>query len=291
VSVTTATSTTTTVEPDSTTTLVEPVATTIPPDVAAESTRETEPPPHRPAGGPTPPDLGPDLGSSTHLGIAINAWTTLGASNGELFAHVSVTAPSGALRAIHITYGDGTFDPLDGHVECTGVMTPFAYVTSFRHVYALPGSYDVEASVTVASDCPFPDGEVDHWSSTTVGADVPTGYGRNGPALPTFQVNRAAPSENPTRLEIFPVAWDDDGWVHHLTLDWGDGSPPITLANTSACQYVFDSFAQGIWATPGVQQHEYANAGQYVVTVTATSTDCDGNGAQTASTLEPFTAG
>ena len=72
-------------------------------------------------------------------------------------------------------------------------------------------------------------------------------------------------------------AFDDDGWMRTVTVDWGDGSPAQTFTGGIPCTV----WSSG-WPAPSRilvwerTTHHYLAPGSYTITVTALSTACDG---------------
>jgi hypothetical protein len=71
-----------------------------------------------------------------------------------------------------------------------------------------------------------------------------------------------------------------DGWIQGITIDWGDGSPKLTLANADTCQ-IYAGYASGVAFMPSSQLHAYATPGPPTATVATTSSACDGTNPQT----------
>jgi len=198
--------------------------------------------------------------------------------------HVHIHAARGAFIVLHVTYGDLTYDQKTPDSNCADTppdqpqaAAPFEYDTTLTHLYATPGRYHLEATTTVASQCPAPPGEVDHWAHTTADVDLASGYGANGPLLPQLQPNFSTDFGG-TTMNV--PAWDDDGWIQSVTIDWGDGTPPVTASNDGACT-MYAGYARGIEFLPPTQRHSYETHGAHVATITGTSTDCNGQSPQT----------
>ena len=119
--------------------------------------------------------------------------------------------------------------------------------------------------------------------------DVALGAGSaQGPSLPVVRVDSSIPypghDGDRRYLTIFGEAIDDDGYVDHMVLDWGDGSPVQGLdgdlrgCRTSASGWPLPSVA---WSPNDAPPwHRYSAPGTYTVTITAFSTACDGSAEQ-----------
>jgi hypothetical protein len=119
-----------------------------------------------------------------------------------------------------------------------------------------------------------------------------------GPAPPALTVGGYRSVDHPDDHHYFPLfmsARDPDGWIERFAVDWGDGS--------AVASYVYDPFPCKATAPDGWPQsnvvslpsdtlhplvaidgqpvpsteHQYVAAGLYTVTVTVTSTACDGS--------------
>jgi hypothetical protein len=225
--------------------------------------------------------------SSTHNGITLDIAAQHGDGSGTVVIAVHAHADAGAFQALHVNWGDTPPWPQPPAFDCQSVPTdtpvtqaPFDYATSVSHAYVLPGTYHIEVDIVVPTQCPNP-GEVDRWSFAQTDITVDDGHGGNGPTEP--QLDENVYQEPGGVLRLFPSAYDDDGWIQDVTIDWGDGSPVLTIADSNPC-YDHDgqSFASGLEMSPGEQHHSYPTPGNYTVTVTATSSACDGTGIQTA---------
>ncbi|MBV8928486.1 MAG: hypothetical protein JO152_05110 [Mycobacteriaceae bacterium] len=111
--------------------------------------------------------------------------------------------------------------------------------------------------------------------------DVGTGSGpNNGPAVPVvtdFVVN--GPSD------VVVDTSDSDGALASVVLDWGDGSTPTRATENSTISQVL-CVAAGDYMKTDMSysaSHTYATPGPHTVTVTVTSTNCDGGEPQTGS--------
>lgn len=77
--------------------------------------------------------------------------------------------------------------------------------------------------------------------------------------------------------------YDEDGFVALVKIDWGDGSEQTVLERPlSECRPV-GQWPGGWFAEP--TKHRYERQGEYEVKVTATSVGCDGEQAQTDTTV------
>ncbi len=218
--------------------------------------------------------------------------TELAGTPGTVLVHIHASAVHGAFNSLHLTFGDGTWSSGTDTSDCGGVDpsaprvdTPFDHTDTVTHTYAAGGTYHAQASIVVASACPEPPGEVDHWAIADTDVDIPSGFGANGPTPPRLDLNIEGTGADRT---IYPSGWDADGWIDSITIDWGDGSVPTTVHNTQACG-MNGGYATGTAFTPGGQPHHYTTAGTHTATVTARSTDCSGNQPQTTTQAVPLT--
>lgn len=103
----------------------------------------------------------------------------------------------------------------------------------------------------------------------------------NGPRPPEGSVaeNLEGAPANGVRMSV--GAWDDDGVVRRVHVDWGDGSEPSVLDVAEGDHTCVDE--PNAYPTSGdthTLDHVYATAGTYTVTATIVSTGCDGQAAQ-----------
>ena len=101
-------------------------------------------------------------------------------------------------------------------------------------------------------------------------------------------------------LPLFIGAMDEDGWIHDFTVDWGDGTTSVFVYNPFPCRvdaatgYPVGNYVSmpsdttnplvGLDGKPVPSTERFfAAAGTYTVTVTVTSTACDGSEPQQGS--------
>ena len=100
-----------------------------------------------------------------------------------------------------------------------------------------------------------------------------------GPSLPVVDIERTVTGHagDPRWAAVAGMVNDADGWIRTVTIDWGDGSPPLKLPANSTCR----PSAVG-WPGPDRMYvdmgslHQYQSPGTYVIVATAVSTGCDG---------------
>ncbi len=135
-----------------------------------------------------------------------------------------------------------------------------------------------------------------------VGPGITTSQGR---LAPEFGFATTRPDMGDAgNLALEGQAWDLDGFVHTVGIDWGDGTSPTTVANPLPCRTADNGWplSSPIWMLPrsaalsanaGMVAHQYAVPGAYTLTVTVESAGCDGQdeqrmtGTLTGQTLPP----
>ncbi len=121
---------------------------------------------------------------------------------------------------------------------------------------------------------------------------VPGTTTSQGPSLPTFSggagVAPLGHEGDTSYVTAAGVASDDDGFISGIIINWGDGSPAephpgdLTACRPSSSGWPLPS--QALLAT-GSNAHHYSGAGTYQVTITVTSTGCDGGQQQVGSAV------
>ena len=198
-------------------------------------------------------------------------------------ARVLVTArdEAGRLLAVDIAWGDGqTFHFSPGDAACPRTTHLDG---SFVHRYAQAGSFAPQVTVT-SGDC-APTEKVTRGTHVTVSAaqSEPTPTQTNGPSQPQASAAKRT-GDNPSYAYLNAKGRDDDGWVRRITVAWGDGTTttagewsPSGCTNASGTSHPVAS------AHDGNASHHFADAGDHTVTVTVTSSACDGTDVQTGS--------
>ena len=87
----------------------------------------------------------------------------------------------------------------------------------------------------------------------------------------------------------------DDGVITKMVVTWGDGESDVVQYNNEddgngtngPCERI-DEFGAPIMAVVARPDHQYANSGNFDVTVTVTSASCDGSHSQTTSTSAKY---
>jgi hypothetical protein len=99
-----------------------------------------------------------------------------------------------------------------------------------------------------------------------------------GPSLPVLDIERTQTGHD-ADLSWAAVAGrvsDADGWIKSVSIDWGDGSPPLTLTGDSPCLPTLAGWPgpDSMWIDRAV--HQYRSPDTYVIVATGVSTGCDG---------------
>ncbi len=173
------------------------------------------------------------------------------------------------------------------HERCTTSATihsidqTFTYTYAFREATSYPIHFWFWAGTCRNS--------VGHDWRTTIG--VTQGNSQtNGPTEPAFYQPFYNASASGGAITIRPSFGDADGNVSQLSVDWGNGGPPTVINIQQSCN---DPAPSGkYWpdsATSQTATSPTLSPGTYTVTITVTSTGCDGNYPQTASTSHTFT--
>lgn len=119
----------------------------------------------------------------------------------------------------------------------------------------------------------------------------------NGPLSPTIGGIQTPPRDyesggihdDPSLVYLSYEANDTDGYVTQLKLDWGDGTPAVVVSYPLSECHDSPTRWPGSTRREGTS-HKYATSGAHTVTITATSTGCDGRNPQTSSTVVNVTA-
>jgi len=185
-------------------------------------------------------------------------------------------------------FGDGatTGDPTS---RCAN-DTPGPATSVFTHVYNKPGRWEFSFQ-GMAGRC----GDHNVYGALYAYLEVSAGSSRGqGPSLPTIDALEArAPGDPvvPGFLKVWAKARDEDGFVHHFVIDFGDGTPPETRPGDP---YGCRPMPSG-WPAPSdasiqapYPSHQYATPGSFTITVTVVSTACSGLEEQHASATIPY---
>jgi hypothetical protein len=87
-------------------------------------------------------------------------------------------------------------------------------------------------------------------------------------------------------LALIAETYDDDGFITHFTIDWGDGSAVDSIPGDGKCEVQPNGWpgqSRQVTPTPQAPTHHYPTAGNYTVTVTVFSTGCTGKDPQQTS--------
>jgi len=204
------------------------------------------------------------------------------------FAEIHVIEQNvGGDGAWMIEYGDGTGGPgvagTSNPPNCTGGYVAGDRTTNvFRHAYRAPGTYTV--TVTFDPECGGTGEPIVGRGTVTV---LPGRVLSNGPERLFFYPNGAdfyapIPSDHgPLDVVATPTFEDLDGFPSRVVIAWGDGTRSVfgdllgtcTETATAWPSTDFDDEAPPPW---WLAPHTYRQAGTYTVTVTVTTTGCDG---------------
>lgn len=272
-----------------------------PSPAAVEPTHATEPKPEPAHTTKTEPTHVPVVTEPTHS--APNPENT--AASGPLTVEVSMSPATvdtatdthalvtardgeGRLLAVDITWGDGKtfhFSPPDAACPRTTHLDG-----SFNHRYASPGTYPVHVTVT-SGDCAATEKVTRETHVTVTGTEPTPSASTNGPAAPVAS-GATRSGDNAEYVYITASGKDADGWVRSIVVHWGDGAESSYPYGTSGCTNADGTSHpvsnQQTSSVPG--GHHYASAGEKTITVTTTSSACDGSGVQTDSSTFAVTA-
>lgn len=199
---------------------------------------------------------------------------------------IRVRDPHGFLSLYEVHFGDGAIRRQGGLIgPCHG---PRKFVPStkpdpaldrtivVRHAYRRPGAYRVLILVQT-SECRGEPSPV--WVAAK--ALVRRGpFRSNGPERPRLTIRQIGPRTRDPRLtNIRLEAEDHDGYLHSISIDWGDRTPLQTERfPVERCRE-----EPGGWpasARDAVYSHRHRPRGVFKLRVIATSVGCDGRDAQ-----------
>jgi len=159
----------------------------------------------------------------------------------------------------------------------------FTIAYAFRQATSYPVHFEFWSGTCGSGAGPRHD-----WQTTL---DITAASSRsNGPAQPYFHAAFAQATVSNGHIQITPSLIDDDGNIATMTVDWGNGDAPTTTSIAGTCDE--PAPAGKYWPVSSTTQTATSpplSPGTYTVTVTTTSTGCDGNDPQTASTSHTFT--
>lgn len=284
--------------PSATPTRDEPTPTTSPSSIPTSHPTQTwSPPPPSgnptattaPPASPTPTDPGPVTASAGgEKGLRVVATLSTGGPATATSVTLTVEAEDddGQPATPVIDWGEG--EPKGGvstGASCVGdgkdEPDPGSLRKSFTHAWRNPGTYTVVVTVVSFDYC---DDAVEQ-ERQTVRLPIEVRPGKvvsNGPAAPyADHVGHLYGDDEGYRTVT--LEWtlrDQDGYVGSVLVDWGDGSEPERFRNDPECddgkgaRYPNTRFGDAA-------SHEY-ELGEHTVTLTFSSTGCDGEDRQWA---------
>lgn len=207
-------------------------------------------------------------------------------AGGDTTIRVRVVDTDGHFLGGTVDFGDGgshefwTPQPMCPVPNPTPDRTPRPSdeTQTVRHVYAAEGTYQLRVFVRTGSHC----GATPREEKTVTGPVSVGDDGGNGTQAPTAEIADAGEGYDKPRWWDIRMA-DADGWVSGYTIHFGDDTPPETKTfPRDGCT----AGENGYPTSDRVQriEHKYAEPDTYRVSLTVTSTNCDG-GATQSSTL------
>jgi hypothetical protein len=222
--------------------------------------------------------------SASREGISLTAtFSTVRAKTGQPVT-ITVKGSRGepTCCSLFALYGDGQ-SSTSQETACPQPVTTSRTAT-FEHTWNRAGKWVLQLQANESS-C----GGGDAYALMRVTVEITAGTTTsNGPAKPTVKVDRdqqPRPGDD-SYAAYYGHAEDEDGWISRLVLDYGDGTAPRTFGGSPrACQegrggQPNPSYADLPYDPP--HTHHYEAPGEYVVTLTAYSTGCDGRSEQSA---------
>lgn len=193
----------------------------------------------------------------------------------------------GRAGGFRIEFGDGGPGGGWGEADTTcGVLPGKVIEETFSHAYRKPGTFTVTATfhpeLCAANNAPQTD-----YVATADAHVTPGSTPSNGPTAP--RVN-ATVDRDEAAVTVDAFSRDEDGWLRSVRWSWGDGTPDtVSEFPLAGCKDPSEHWPVTA-GTHTAQEHRYAAPGRYAVTVTATTTGCDGNDPQTATATADVTA-
>ena len=177
---------------------------------------------------------------------------------------------------MHLLYGDGYHGGPGSFTCATLPKSPGTAKFHASHVYNVDGLWLFW--VQAMTDCQEP--PVASILMATIEVRPGTDSAQ-GPSLPVVEIERTQTGHDGdlSWAAVAGMANDADGWIRSVSIDWGDGSPPLTLdPGYSPCRPTLAG-----WPGPDRMYidmgavHQYRSPGTYVIVATAVSTGCDGS--------------
>jgi hypothetical protein len=177
-----------------------------------------------------------------------------------------------------IAFGDGYAHNDQLFSQCPPGGLPPGGLSRFTttHTYNLDGRWTL--AVQPGAGCGAPRVEPVLFFTMEIAPGTTT---IQGPSLPQLRIDYltrpAGHEDDHSWVKLAMDAFDDDGWVRTVTVDWGDGSPAQTFTGGIPC-----TVWRSGWPAPSRilvfegNAHHYLAPGSYTITVTALSTACDG---------------
>lgn len=176
--------------------------------------------------------------------------------------------------AVEMLYGGG-LDWQHGLLPCRPTQPGTATVPA-PITYNGEGIWEFQATA-IAGPCegPLVHMTVYGWVYVTRGEATP-----QGPSKPQLELTWH--DDDGLAVSIDAKGWDEDGYLDHFTVDWGDGTPVQTQPGDGmGCIQLTSGWPNTSHAFLVHLPHEYSTGVQHTVTVTAYSRGCYGNMVQT----------
>jgi hypothetical protein len=247
----------------------------------------------RPPGSPSFP-YDPNRTSWTATSNGITLKLTIdrqGAAVGQPVTFtLEATHGTEACCGLYLLFGDGAKFDQQAAEPCGGSKgSPGTKTATTTHPYNGDGlwEFSFQAYTGNCNTDYHSYGSFYGWVNITPGA--PTA---NGPAVPKMEGGWGGrPSGHESDQMWVTVAghgMDEDGYVHHFSVDWGDGSPLDTSpGDPMGCRPTSGGWpaTSHAWMPPNGSPsppptHQYAAPGDYAITVTVHSIGCNGTDEQ-----------